>query len=190
MEPSAVPLRERNRRRVRREIRDVALARFVADGYAETSVEQIAAAAGVSMSTFFRHFPTKEDVVFAGHDVTVAALRSALAQQSPGPPLAQVRAALTAVQFAAIDDAGARAVAQLIDRTPALQARNLQLSQDLEAVVAEHLGGAGLPPVGARLQAGALFGALRAARGLAAERGDLGAAALVDAVFDLLGATQ
>lgn len=187
MEPRPAPLRERNRRRVAQEIRDVALERFLAQGYAATSVEQIAAAAGVSMSTFFRHFPTKEDVVFARHDVAVAALRAELAGQPPGPPLSQVRAAVLAVQFGQVDDHGARAVAQLIEHTPSLQARNQQLSVDLEVAVAEHLADpGGLDPVRAHLIAGALFGALRAARRTAAVRTDVTPTALVTSAFDLI----
>ncbi len=187
METSAPSLRERNRRRVRAEIRAAALQRFAEQGYAATSVEQIAATAGVSISTFFRHFPAKEDVVFAGHPELVAALASALEAAPDGPPLAQVRDALVALQFATLDDADARAIARLIDRTPQLQARNLQFSQDFERVVAGHLAeGGGMEGDRARIVAGALFGALRAARRIAAEDGGASPEQLVRTVFALL----
>lgn len=56
-------LRERKKARTRATIQREALKLFQQNGYAETSVDAIAAAAEVSPSTFFRYFPTKEDVV-------------------------------------------------------------------------------------------------------------------------------
>lgn len=47
----------------RQEIAGVALGLFQRDGYAGVSVEKIAAAAGVSLRTFYRYFPAKEDVL-------------------------------------------------------------------------------------------------------------------------------
>ena len=61
----ALGLRERKKARTKAEIQRQALRLFSEQGYAETSVEQIAAAAEVSPSTFFRYYPTKEDVVLA-----------------------------------------------------------------------------------------------------------------------------
>ena len=58
-------LRERKKARTKAEIQRQALRLFDEQGYAETSVEQIAAAAEVSPSTFFRYYPTKDDVVLA-----------------------------------------------------------------------------------------------------------------------------
>lgn len=57
-------MRERKKARTRAEIQRHALRLFRERGYGETTVAQIAEAAEVSESTFFRYFPTKEAVVF------------------------------------------------------------------------------------------------------------------------------
>ncbi|MGH4006284.1 MAG: TetR/AcrR family transcriptional regulator, partial [Pseudonocardiaceae bacterium] len=63
-EPAPRPgLRARRKAQTRQVIQAHALRLFLANGYDATTVEEIAAAAGVSHMTFFRHFPTKESVV-------------------------------------------------------------------------------------------------------------------------------
>ncbi len=57
-------LRERKKAKTRAEIQRQALRLFRERGYGATTTSQIAEAAEVSESTFFRYFPTKEDVVF------------------------------------------------------------------------------------------------------------------------------
>ena len=47
---------------------DAAMSLFAEQGFEATSIEDVVARAGVGRTTFFRHFPTKEDVVFPDHD--------------------------------------------------------------------------------------------------------------------------
>jgi AcrR family transcriptional regulator len=86
-------LRERKKARTRACLREHALRLFREQGYQATTVEQIAAAAEVSPSTFFRYFPTKEDVVL--QDDFDTRILEAFSRQPPSvSPVAAVRAAL------------------------------------------------------------------------------------------------
>jgi AcrR family transcriptional regulator len=86
-------LRERKKARTRASLREHALRLFREQGYQATTVEQIAAAAEVSPSTFFRYFPTKEDVVL--QDDMDTRMMTAFARQPPDlAPIAAVRAAM------------------------------------------------------------------------------------------------
>jgi AcrR family transcriptional regulator len=88
-----VGLRERKKARTRASLREHALRLFREQGYQATTVEQIAAAAEVSPSTFFRYFPTKEDVVL--QDDMDTRLMEAFANQPPDlAPIPAIRAAL------------------------------------------------------------------------------------------------
>jgi AcrR family transcriptional regulator len=77
-------LRERKKDRTRRTLQAEALRLFTAKGFASTTVEEIAAAAEVAPRTFFRYFPTKEEVVFwADYQPTLAGFVAARPDQEP-----------------------------------------------------------------------------------------------------------
>jgi AcrR family transcriptional regulator len=77
-------LRERKRTRTRLMIQTEAMRLFAQQGYAETTVEQIADAAAISPRTFFRYFPTKEDVVlWDEYDPLAGELLEARPQDEP-----------------------------------------------------------------------------------------------------------
>ncbi|MET8981442.1 TetR family transcriptional regulator [Streptomyces sp. NPDC004539] len=61
--PGRSSLRERTRAAMRAEVSEVAFRLFAEQGFENTTVEQIAAEAGLSRATFFRYFGTKEEVV-------------------------------------------------------------------------------------------------------------------------------
>src|SRR3984957_14984321 len=85
-------LRERKKARTRASLREHALRLFREQGYHETTVEQIAAAAEVSPSTFFRYFPTKEDVVLQD-DMDTRMMEAFARQPASLTPIAAARAA-------------------------------------------------------------------------------------------------
>ncbi|MBO0806611.1 MAG: TetR family transcriptional regulator [Nocardiopsaceae bacterium] len=86
-------LRERKKARTRASLREHALRLFREQGYAATTVEQIAAAAEVSPSTFFRYFPTKEDVVLQD-DMDVRMMEALECQPPELSPVAALRAGM------------------------------------------------------------------------------------------------
>ncbi|WP_153415220.1 acyl-CoA-like ligand-binding transcription factor [Nocardia macrotermitis] len=97
-------LRERKKERTRRTIRTEAMRLFLQQGYAETTVEQIAAAADVSPSTFFRYFPSKEQVAIAD-DLDPVMIRAVEAQPADLSPLrAFVRATVEVFDSLEPDD--------------------------------------------------------------------------------------
>ncbi|KMV23608.1 TetR family transcriptional regulator [Mycobacterium heckeshornense] len=92
----ALGLRERKKLKTRQAIRREAIRLIEENGYAATTVEQIAEAAEVSPSTFFRYFPSKESVLLA--DDLDPLILEAFAQQPPElSPIQAFRGAYRAV---------------------------------------------------------------------------------------------
>jgi AcrR family transcriptional regulator len=116
--------RQRKKTATRDRIRASALRLFRERGYDATTVEQIAAAAGVSHMTFFRYFPTKEDVALSdSYDPLIASL---LAQTPTAWPITQrIRAALLQGLEQIYDTGRDELLAQskLIVSTPVLRER-------------------------------------------------------------------
>jgi AcrR family transcriptional regulator len=84
----------------RSSVAEAALDLFTDNGYDPTRVDDIALAAGISRSTFFRQFRAKEDVIFADHEALLAELTVYLAASHPDPWEAVCQAAeLVFVKF-------------------------------------------------------------------------------------------
>jgi AcrR family transcriptional regulator len=82
-----------------------ALDLFAEQGYDATTVNEIADRARLTKTTFFRHFPDKREVLFAGQDMHARLLADAItAVPSPATPLEAVRAALDALTAIFTDD--------------------------------------------------------------------------------------
>lgn len=74
-------LHEQRRRSTHEALRRAALASFASRGFANVTVTELAREAGVTERTFFRHFPTKEAVLFQDYETQVEWLSEALAQR-------------------------------------------------------------------------------------------------------------
>ena len=74
-------LHELRRRSTREALRRAALASFATKGFANVTVTELAREAGVTERTFFRHFPSKEAVLFQDYETQVEWLSDALAQR-------------------------------------------------------------------------------------------------------------
>ena len=153
--PGPLGLRERKKAHTRRALQEQALRLFQANGYDATTVEEIAAAAGVSHMTFFRYFPRKEDVVLADdYDPQIVAL---IAARPPDEPAAdKIRHALTdgLRRVHASDRAALLTRLRLTVSTPALRARLWEQQLSAERLIARALADAtGVDTVDLRLRA-------------------------------------
>jgi AcrR family transcriptional regulator len=136
-------LRERNRARTYAEIANAALDLFERQGYDATTVDQIAASAGVSPATFFRYFATKEDVLFADEESSAAGLVEHVAGRKNRSTTSAAALADPVVGFAS-DMLGAqspnsRRLTELVMTTPSLASRSLRQRLRWEREVAGQL---------------------------------------------------
>lgn len=134
-------LTERNKQRTRREIAEAAGQLFIERGYAATTVQDIANAADVSPRTFFRYFPSKEDVITVIASATMDDVLGHLAGHDASESLGSaLKATFTAVLGPAIDDPdAARAFQFMLRDTPALRARWLEEQRRNRDRLAEEL---------------------------------------------------
>lgn len=116
-------LREMTRRMVRTQIAETAMTLFVANGFEQTTVEQIAGAVGMSGRSVFRYFPTKEDMVVGHMDEIGDRLAEALATRplDEAPWTALRHAMQPHLDELTADTDTNIAVARMLDATPALR---------------------------------------------------------------------
>lgn len=161
-------LRARKKQDTARRIETAALGLFGRDGFDDTTVEAIAAAADISPRTFFHYFATKEDVALADYaDRLERVTRTLEAQPAKSPPWKALAAAFgaVAVDYESERDALVRRFAIMVG-SPAVFARSLQLQAGWEDAVAAVLSdrmGTPEPDLEPRLLAAAGLAAMRSA---------------------------
>lgn len=126
-----------------------ALDLFAKQGFESTSVEQIAQAAGVSRSTFFRQFGGKDDVVFTDHDELLSRLRQYLSDAHDNPWAAVCEASVQVFRHFAADPDLARRRYVVVRQVPALRDREIVTVFQYERLFDDYLRGAlpGIDPV-------------------------------------------
>lgn len=123
----------------RAELEQVALELFAERGFVATTVDDIAAAAGIGRRTFFRYFASKNDVVWGDFELGLLALRARLATVQPGRPLLdELREAVLAFnRFDPGEVPWHRDRMALILTVPALQAHSTLRYAAWRSVIAE-----------------------------------------------------
>ena len=126
----------------RRELRLIALRMFAERGFDSTTIEQIAAEAGVSERTFFRYFTTKASVLWAEFETEVEAIRAALAAVADDVPMMDaIRGAVSAANHYHADDVPEmRLRMHLIATVPALSFSAAEHYEAWERAISEFAG--------------------------------------------------
>ena len=119
---------------------NAALTLFAERGFDATTVDDIAAAAGVSRVTFFRAFPTKEDVVFTEHGPLLEQVRARLDEAGPDDWDAALRETTQMVLRHYLDEGDiARRRYRLTRTIPALRDREVAMSAAYQRLFADAL---------------------------------------------------
>ena len=156
MPPSSPVAGSREQRRAR--IEKTALELFRTRGFDNVTVEDVCAEAGVAPATFYRHFGTKEEVVFAYREDFTAALGRALDAAAHVPDAERLPVVLG--EFAAFLESQQDLLAlrdQIVLGHPRLMQRTLTVQRDVEGALAAGLArlrGSSTPDPAALLEAG------------------------------------
>lgn len=145
----------RDGEQVRRRLQEAALELYQDGGYDRTTAAEIAAKAGVTGRTFFRHFADKREVLFGGEDEFATALTNAIMDAPQGlPPLETLFHAFRTVEPVFVRNRPFTSRRQrVIASNPALQERAQAKTQALTAVVVSALVRRSAPERLARLAA-------------------------------------
>jgi AcrR family transcriptional regulator len=171
--------RERKKVRTRRALLEAAVRLFSEQGYEQTTVAEIAAAADVAPRTFFAYFASKEDVLFLQAEDRGQVMRDVIAGRKPGEPLGDLLSRMfeALVRSLAEDDELDFSLSPLRTRLvftePALRARGMTLILEGQPLLAEALCEVypELDPVAAGAAVGSFLGALAVAGLVAQQRG-------------------
>ncbi len=152
----------------RAKIAGVALDLFERNGFDETTVEDIAAAVGISRRTLFRYYESKRDIVWGEFAVELVRLRQHLRDASADEPLMDVlrRAVVMTNRFGASELNELRIRVNLISSVPTLVAHSAVRYAEWRQVVAEFAAerlGEGPDDLGPQTLAHAALGAAMAA---------------------------
>jgi AcrR family transcriptional regulator len=132
-------LRARKRRETLNRIAQVGLGLFLADGYEATTLEAVAAAAGISRRTFFHYFKSKEEILLAVQSGLGSVIAAALREE--GPDQAPIDATYNAFLKVAAHFQSDEMIAidRLMRVTPMLLARKQTVYVEHEQAVFEAL---------------------------------------------------
>lgn len=158
-------LRERKKQQTKRALERAAFDLFAEQGYEETTVEDIAAAAQVSRASFFRYFDSKEDVLATDGDLRRQRFMAALTRQPADKPLLNaLRAALAEYVAALRADDRADTYTKVVSSSRVLLGRAYELrmcwQRELEAELRARLDGVSNADTAAAMLAGIVVAVL------------------------------
>lgn len=137
-------LRDRQRLRVRRDIQDAAWQLFIERGFASVTTDEIAAAAGVSPSTYYRHVATKEDLLLYPVGASSAEIVRRFSEWDSDVPAAMALGEVIVEVTAAAQDAPMRQWRAALTSAPELLSRVTLIRDDdrraLVEIAAERMG--------------------------------------------------
>jgi AcrR family transcriptional regulator len=136
-------MRERTRRLAQAELTVIAQDLFVKHGYEETTVEQIAAAAGMSKRTFFRYFASKDDLVIGKYDLLGDQMAEALRSRPEDEPVWDSMRRLFDSVLGYVDDPVLRArndaMEHIVHSTLSLRAGYLEKLSRMQGMLVEEV---------------------------------------------------
>jgi len=178
----------RDAEKVRRRLQEAALKLYETRGYEETTAADIAAEAGVTQRTFFRHFPDKREVLFGGEDEFIDALTRAVigVPQGLGPLEALFHAFPSVEPFFVKNRAFTAPRQRIIASHPALQERAQTKTRAVMSALAVAFRQRGVPERAASLAAQVGMAAVGHAVAAWFESGSTGLGAHVEQAFNEL----